>query len=76
MFAKRRIVVTFGLAWCLRVSRESIVSRMGGVMVAKRRTVVAFGLELGRRVSKVGTVTGINQGVRLDLLGMAAVRKS
>ena len=40
--AKRRIVVAFGLAWRLRVSKVSNVKGIGGVVVAKRRTVVTF----------------------------------
>ena len=60
--AKRRTVVTFGLASGLRVSKVSTVTGIGGVVVAKRRTVVTFGLASGLRVSKVSTVTGIQGG--------------
>ena len=42
--AKRRTVVTFGLASCRRVSKVSTVIGIGGVVVAKRRTVVTFWL--------------------------------
>ena len=57
--AKRRIVVTFGLAFGPRVSKVSTVTGTGGVVVAKCRIVVTFGLAFGLRVSKVSTVTGI-----------------
>ena len=46
MVAKRRTVVTFGLAF-------------GGVLVATGRTVVAFGLASRRRSTKVSTLTGM-----------------
>ena len=49
MSAKRRTVVTFGLALGLRVSKVSTVTGMGGVVVAKCRTVITFGLALGLR---------------------------
>ena len=63
MVAKRRVVVSFGVALCFRFSKVSTVTGIGGVLVAKRRIVVTFGLALGRRVSKVLTVTGIGRGL-------------
>ena len=51
--AKPRLVVTFGLALGLRVSKVSTVTTDPGVVFAKRRIVVTFGLALGLRVSKV-----------------------
>ena len=54
--AKPRTVVTFGLAFGLRVPKVSTVTG-GLVVVAKRRTVVTFGLAFGLRVSKVSKVT-------------------
>ena len=59
MVAKRRIVVTFGRASCLRVSKVSTVTGIGGVVVAQPITVVTFGLDSGLHISKVPTVTGI-----------------
>ena len=53
LVAKRRTVVTFGLASGLRVSEVSTVTGIGKVLVAKRRTVVTFGRASGLRVSKV-----------------------
>ena len=50
---KCRTVVTFGLAFGLRVSTVSTVTGIGGVLVAKRRIVVTFGLAFGPRVSAV-----------------------
>ena len=47
--AKRKAVVTFGLALRLRVSKVSTVTGIGGVVIAKRRTVVTFGLAAGER---------------------------
>ena len=41
--AKRTIVVTFGLALGLCVSKVSTVTERGGVLVAKCRIVVTFG---------------------------------
>ena len=40
--AKRRTVVTFGLAFGIRVSKVSTVRGSGGVLVAKPRSVVTF----------------------------------
>ena len=57
--AKRRTVVTFGLAFRRLVSKVSTVTGIRGVVVAKRRTVVTFGLAFRRLVSKASTVTGI-----------------
>ena len=53
--AKRRNVVTFGLAFSFCVSKVSTVTGIGRVVVAKHRTVATFGLALGRRVSRVVT---------------------
>ena len=39
----------FGLVSCLRVSKVSTVTGIGGVVVAKRRNVVTFGLAAGER---------------------------
>ena len=56
--AKRRTVVTFGLALRFRVSQVSTITGIDGVVVSKRKTIVTFGLMLGPRVSEVSTVKG------------------
>ena len=61
MVAKRRTVVTFGLALGPRVSKVSTVTGIGGILVAKRRSVVTFGLALGRRASKASVITGLGK---------------
>ena len=55
MAAKRRTVVTFGLALGLRVSKVSTATGMGGVVVAKCRTVITFGLALRLRQQSQGS---------------------
>ena len=53
------VVVTFGLASVLRVSKVSTVTGIRGFVVAKRKTVVTFGLALVLRISKVSTIAEI-----------------
>ena len=49
--AKCRTVLAFGLLCCIRVSRVSTITWIGGVVVAKLITVVAFGLAWYPRIS-------------------------
>ena len=63
LVAKRRTVVTFGLALGLRVSKVSTITGSGMFLVAERRTVVTFGLDLVVASQKcqrlkVSTITG------------------
>ena len=83
--SETQTLVTFGLAWGVRVSKVSIVTEIAGVVLAKPRTIVTFGLVRCSRLKKVSIVTEIG-GVRaresqncrhfLDLPGGVSVSKS